>query len=64
MKYRIRIPLTALAIAMLTMNAAAQSKQETEKVTPLDSTVPSIWKTVASSTSASTASASTKPLNA
>ena len=39
MKYRIRIPLTALAIAMLTMSAAAQSKQETEKVTPLDSTV-------------------------
>lgn len=39
MKYRISIPLTALAIAMLTMSAAAQSKQETEKVTPLDSTV-------------------------
>ena len=27
MKYRIRIPLTALAIAMLTMNAAAQNKR-------------------------------------
>ena len=39
MKYRIRIPITALAIAMLTMSAAAQSKQETEKVTSLDSTV-------------------------
>ena len=39
MKYRIRIQLTALAIAMLTMSAAAQSKQDTEKVTSLDSTV-------------------------